>query len=121
MAFLLIADLLVFLHIAFVAFVALGAALVLRWPRLAWVHLPCAVWGALVEFMGWVCPLTPLEIRFRQLGGEAAYAGDFIAQYVLPVLYPQNFSRPAQLALGTLVVLVNAAAYWRLWRRRAGG
>ncbi len=119
MPYLLIANLLVLLHLTFVGFVVLGALLVLRWPRLAWIHLPCALWGALIEFAGWVCPLTPLEIRFRQLGGQAGYAGGFIEHYLLPVLYPQNLTRPVQVALGTLVLILNAVTYRRLWRRRA--
>jgi hypothetical protein len=57
----LLADLLVALHLAFVVFVVAGGLLVLRWPRLAWVHVPAAVWGALVEVTGWICPLTPVE------------------------------------------------------------
>lgn len=121
MPYLLIADLLVLLHLAFVGFVFLGALLVLRWPRLAWVQLPCAAWGVLIEFAGWVCPLTPLENRFRQLGGQAGYAGSFVEQYLLPVLYPQNLTRPVQVALGTLVLILNTAAYGLLWRRRANG
>ena len=121
MPYLLIANLLVLLHLAFVGFVVLGALLVLRWPRLAWIHLPCVLWGALIEFAGWVCPLTPLEIRFRQLGGQAGYAGGFIEHYLLPVLYPQNLTRPVQVALGTLVLILNAATYRRLWRRRTSG
>ncbi|MBM3907337.1 MAG: DUF2784 domain-containing protein [Gemmatimonadetes bacterium] len=121
MTYLLIADVLVLLHLAFVAFVVLGALLVLRWPRLAWVHIPCAAWGALIEFTGWVCPLTPLEVHFRRLGGDVGYAGDFIAQYVLPVLYPAQLTRPTQWALGALVVAGNVTAYLYLWRRRAPG
>jgi hypothetical protein len=73
MLYLLLADFLVFLHVAFVAFVVLGVLLVQRSPRLAWIHLPSALWGALIEFAGWGCPLTPLENRFRQLGGGAGY------------------------------------------------
>ena len=121
MPYLLIANLLVLLHLTFVGFVVLGALLVLRWPRLVWIHLPCALWGALIEFAGWVCPLTPLEIRLRQLGGQAGYAGGFIEHYLLPVLYPQNLTRPVQVALGKLVLILNTAAYGRLWRRRANG
>lgn len=121
MPYLLLADLLVLLHLAFVGFVVLGAFVVLRWPRLAWIHVPCALWGALIEFAGWVCPLTSLENRFRQLGGQAGYAGDFVEHNLLPVLYPQHLTRPVQVALGTLVLILNAAAYGRLWRRRPSG
>jgi hypothetical protein len=118
MPYLLVADLLVLLHLGFVAFVVLGALLVLRWPRLVWLHVPCAAWGALIEFAGWVCPLTPLEVRFRQMGGAAGYSGDFIEHYVLPVLYPAQLTRSMQWGLGALVLAVNAIVYWRLWRRR---
>jgi len=59
MAYRLLADAVVVLHAAFVAFVVLGGFLVLRWPRIAWVHVPTAAYGFLVEAAGWVCPLTP--------------------------------------------------------------
>jgi hypothetical protein len=36
--------------------------------------LPAAVWGALIEFAGWICRLTPLENRLRRAGGTAEYA-----------------------------------------------
>jgi hypothetical protein len=69
----LLADIVVLLHFAFVLFVVFGGLLVVwRW-RLAWIHLPAAVWGALIEFGGWVCPLTPLETRLRDLGGGETY------------------------------------------------
>jgi hypothetical protein len=114
---LLLADLLVLLHLAFVAFVAAGGLLVWRWPRLAWVHVPCALWGAAVSFGGWICPLTPLENHLRQQAGEAGYSGDFVARYLLPVLYPEGLTREAQVVLGTLVVAVNAAVYVVAWPR----
>lgn len=113
----MIADLLVLLHLAFVAFVVAGGLLVLRWPHLAWVHVPCAAWGAVVSFAGWVCPLTPLENHFRQQAGEAGYSGDFVARYLLPVLYPEGLTREAQVVLGALVVVVNTAVYAAAWRR----
>jgi hypothetical protein len=40
----------------FALFVALGALLSFRWPRVMWAHLPAAVWGVLIEFSGCVCP-----------------------------------------------------------------
>ena len=113
----ILADLIVYLHIAFVLFVVFGGLLVIKWPRLAWVHLPAAVWGAVVEFTGWICPLTPLENWLRGQESEAPYQSDFIAQYLLPVLYPEDLTRDLQLLLGTGVVVLNAAVYWWLWRR----
>ncbi|MFZ5623370.1 MAG: DUF2784 domain-containing protein [Gemmatimonadota bacterium] len=114
-----LANLLVLFHAAFVLFVVLGGLLVLRWPRLAWLHLPAAIWGAAIEFTGWICPLTPLENRFRRLAGEAGYSGGFIEHYVLPVLYPTGLTRSVQYVLGALVVLLNVVIYAIVVRRRS--
>ena len=118
----LIADLLVLIHLAFILFVVLGGLLVLRWPRLAFVHLPAALWGALIEFGNWVCPLTPLEQKLRQSVGEGVYSGSFVEQYVLPLIYPSGLTREMQLALGLLVLLVNFLIYaFLLWKRKKAG
>lgn len=113
----LLADLVLFLHLAFVLFVVLGGLLVLRWPRIIWLHLPAAVWGAAVEFAGWLCPLTPLETWLRTKAGGEGYQGDFIEHYLMPILYPIGLTRVNQLVLGLVVVAVNAAVYGWLWRR----
>jgi len=119
MAFRLLADLTVVLHVAFVVFVVLGGLLVVRRPRLAWLHLPAAAWGAWVEFAGWVCPLTPFENWLRTRGGGLAYTSGFIEQYLMPLLYPASLSRELQYALGAVVLLVNAVIYTTLLRGRA--
>jgi len=115
------ADVVLILHFTFILFVILGAVLVLRWKRLAWIHIPCAVWGAWIEFQGLICPLTPLENRLRRLGGEAGYSGGFIEHYVVPLIYPSGLTRRTQIQLGLVVVAINIAVYgliyWRRWRR----
>jgi len=113
-----LADLVVVAHLAFVAFVVLGGLLVLRRPRLAWLHLPAAVWGVMIEFAGWMCPLTPLENAFRARGGEAGYSGGFVEHYLLPVLYPSGLTRGVQLVLGSIVLALNLAVYGALLARR---
>lgn len=105
------ADLIVALHFAFVLFVVFGGLLALRWPHMVWVHVPAVVWGALIEFTGWICPLTPLENRLRRASGEGEYQGDFIARYILPALYPNGLTRRDQLMLGALAIAVNVAIY----------
>jgi len=117
MVYRLLADLVVLVHFGFVLFVILGGMLVLRWKRVAWVHLPAATWGAIVEFMGWICPLTPLEIWLRVMAGQSGYQTGFIAHYLLPVLYPQNLTRDTQIWLGVLVLCLNLAIYGWLIRR----
>lgn len=120
MPYRLLADLVVVAHFLFVAFVVAGGLLVLRRPRVLWVHLPCAVWGALIELFGWVCPLTPLEMHLRGLAGEAGYAGGFVERYIFSILYPQGLTREHQIVLGLLVLALNAAIYgYLLWRRRS--
>ena len=111
MTFRILADATVVLHLIFVAFVVVGGLMALRWPRVAWVHLPAAAWGAWVEFAGWICPLTPLENWLRRQGAEAAYSSSFVEQYVLPLLYPAALSREMQWVLGGIVVLVNGVVY----------
>lgn len=110
--YLLLPDLVLLLHLAFVGFVVAGGLLALKWPRIAWVHLPAAAWGALVEFTGWVCPLTPLENMLRVKAGASAYDSDFVGHYVMPLLYPVALTRDTQILLGAAVVIVNAAVYW---------
>ncbi len=107
----LLADAVVVAHLAFVAFVVAGGLLALRWPRVAWLHVPAALWGAAIELGGWVCPLTPLENRLRTLAGEPGYGGGFVERYLIPVLYPPGLDRELQLALGVGVVVVNLIAY----------
>ena len=111
------ADLVLVVHLAFVLFVVLGGLLALRWPRVAWVHVPVALYGAIIEFVGFVCPLTPLEIALRRRGGEAGYSGGFIEHYVTAWLYPTGLTREIQLALGVAVLVVNGVVY-ALWFRR---
>ncbi|MBA5866342.1 MAG: DUF2784 family protein [Nitrospira sp. CR1.3] len=110
-----LADLIVLLHVAFVLFVLFGGFLSVKWPRAMWLHVPAAVWGAVVEFTGSTCPLTPLENRLREQSGQSLYRSDFIAHYILPILYPDDLTRELQTALGTVVLLLNAALYGWLW------
>ena len=113
-----LADLLVVLHLLFVVFVGLGGLLLLRWPSVAWAHLPAVVWGAAIELTGGICPLTPLEQELRRRAGEGTWHGDFVSHYLLPVLYPAGLTRGAQLRLAVLVVAVNLAIYAAVLRRR---
>ncbi len=114
------ADLVLIIHLAFILFVALGGLLVLRHPRLIWLHLPAVVWGMLIEFLGVFCPLTPLETTLRKLGGGSGYEGDFIEHYITAIIYPSGLTRGMQIALGFGALLLNMAiyGYWLLRRRR---
>ena len=120
-AYAVLAALLVISHLAFAIFAVTGGLLALRWPRVAWVHLPAAAWAAYIELAGGICPLTPLENQWRARAGLDAYSGDFIARYVFPALYPEGLTFEAQALLGLVVIASNVAIYaWvlRTYRKR---
>jgi hypothetical protein len=120
----LLADLVLVAHLAFVGFVVLGGFLVWRWRRLAWIHVPLALWGAAIVVTGFTCPLTPLENRLQRLGGRAGYQGGFIEHYITAVIYPAGLTRQTQIVLGAAVLALNLVVYWRVLarsrRQRAG-
>lgn len=115
--FKILADVVVLFHLGFVAFVVLGGLLVLKWRRVMWLHIPAAAWGILIEFIGWRCPLTPLENSLRGRAGEVGYEGGFVDWYLLPILYPIGLSRATQYVLGSFVLLVNLVVYVWVYRR----
>jgi len=102
-------------HFAFVLFVALGGLLVLRWRKLAWVHLPAAIWGALIEIGNWTCPLTTYENLFRRKAGLGGYGDDFIAHYLFGIIYPAGLTRGVQIAIAIFVFAVNTAVYSKVF------
>lgn len=122
MIYRLLADGVLLLHLAFIAFVVAGALLVWRRRWLAWLHLPAVAWAVTVEVNGWLCPLTPLEVRLRILAGDSGYTGGFIERYLLPLIYPAALTPGVQLLLGLGLLLLNVLLYggllWRSARRR---
>lgn len=114
----ILASLVILIHFAFICFVVLGGFLVLRWPRLIWLHFPAAVWGVLIEFAGVTCPLTPLEKWLRSMGGRDVYTGGFIQHYITSIVYPEGLTREMQWVLGALVLVINGGIYWKLYRLR---
>ncbi|MDH5428607.1 MAG: DUF2784 domain-containing protein [Nitrospirota bacterium] len=107
----IIADCLVLIHLVFICFVVLGGLLVMRWKWVSLFHLPAVAWGALIEFQGWICPLTPLEHHFRHLAGQSGYSGSFIEHYLIPLIYPSGLTRPIQIVIGAFVIIMNMIIY----------
>lgn len=113
------ADLLVIVHFLFIIFVLAGGCLALKWPWMAYLHIPAAAWGALIEFQGWICPLTPLEQHLRQAGGQPTYSAGFIEHYLEPIIYPAGLTREMQIFFGIAVLAINLMAYgWLLIGRK---
>ena len=95
-----------------------GGALLLVWPRIAWLHLPAVVWGAYAELTSTICPLTPLENALRLRAGQAGYSGGFVEHYLLPIIYPAGLTAHVQTLLGAIVIAINVVFYAIAWRRR---
>ena len=110
-------DVVAVIHLGFVLFVLFGGLLIVKWPRVMWLHLPAVAWGALVEFTGWICPLTPFENWLRWQAGQVGYEGDFLLRLLLPLLYPEALTRTTQILLGAIALTVNLTIYAWLWRQ----
>ena len=110
------ADIIVLVHFAFVLFVLFGGVLLVWWRRLVWLHLPAVIWGMLIEFTGWICPLTPYENQLRKQAGLEMYDGDFVMRYIMPILYPEDLTRSLQIILGLIVLLINAICYFYVFK-----
>lgn len=118
------ANLIVALHLGFICFVIFGGLLILKWRWVILFHVPAAVWGALIEYQGWLCPLTPLELKLRQASGQSGYSGGFIEHYLLPILYPDYLNQDIQVILGSMVVVINLGIYawiFTLLIKKGGG
>lgn len=116
MAYRILAELVLVLHFCFVIFVVFGGLLVLRRHWAAWLHLPAVLWGIIIEFFWWSCPLTTLENFLRERGGKVGYATGFVDYYVSALLYAP-LSPNIRFAFGLLLVSFNLLIYAYLWRR----
>src|SRR5438067_13564354 len=116
MIYAIAATLVALTHLAFILFVVFGALLLLHWPRLAWLHVPAAVWGVLIEFAGWYCPLTRVENALLHRAGRAGYSGGFVAHYIFSLIYPHGLTRGIEVLLGAIVLVINVGVYVRVFK-----
>jgi hypothetical protein len=118
----LLADAVLTLHFAVVAFVLGGALVVMlggpagwawvRAPLLRWAHLGAISFVVLQTWLGAHCPLTVLEIWLRQQARNAGYERSFIEHWVQRLLY---YDAPPW-AFGLVYTLFGLGVLW-LWRR----
>ena len=115
-----LADTVVALHAGFIVFALLGGALLVRWPGVAWLHLPALAWGSWIELSGNFCPLTGLENSLRDRAGAAGYAGVFIDHYITPIIYPDGLTHSTQIMYAAVLIGLNLCFYAR-WYVTARG
>lgn len=116
----ILADSVLFLHFAFVIFVIFGGFLVAHKPWIAWLHIPMVLWSSIVNLLGWVCPLTPLENLYRSKAGREGYQGGFIEHYIAPIIYPEGLSYEMGVTVGGFVFIWNILIYTYLIQRHRG-
>ena len=97
--YLIAADLVLVVHLLFIGFVVGGSFLAWRWPWIIWVQVPAMVYGALIELVGFNCPLTAVQNYLAAPGGQGGYRGGFISHYLIQVIYPPGLTRGIQVGL----------------------
>lgn len=108
----LLADVVVLLHAAFIAWVGFGVFFLKRHPRLRLLHLASVVYGLAIEVWPFICPLTHAENWLRLRAGAGLYREDFIVHYLGKVIYLQ--APPWILvAVAAVVVAYTLALDWR--------
>lgn len=118
----ILADMVLVLHGAFIAWAVLGGLCVWRWPRTAWLHLPALAWAVWIEASAGLCPLTPLETMLRLRAGEAGLGGSFLDHYLGSLIYPRGLTPAAQAWIALALTAFNLGVYggmlWQRARRR---
>ena len=119
---LLIADLLLFSHVLFVAFVVFSVPLILigkssHWPWVSnpWFRLTHLVAIAVVVIQAWlgvICPLTTWEMAFRARAGDTVYAGTFVSHWLDSILYYRAPAWVFALLYTVFAILVVASWFW---------
>ena len=105
------ADLVLVVHFLFILCAIFGGLLTLHHRWVVWLHIPAMGWAAMISFAGWICPLTPLENALRRAAGEEVYSGGFINRYIVPVIYPEGYTREIAVAAGVAVLVINILIY----------
>lgn len=118
MPYAFLADAVVAVHLAYVVFVAAGGFVAWRRPLVLVAHVPAVGWALGIVTVGWPCPLTAVENDLRVRAGVQAYEGGFIDRYLTGVLYPAQYERLLQAAVGVAVVASYAGLAVRRRRSR---
>jgi hypothetical protein len=121
MSDLLLADLIVAVHVAYVAFVVVGQILILigiwrgwRWIRNPWfrtIHLIAIVIVAGESVLNVPCPLTTWEAQLRHRAGQSVSGGSFVGNLLHELLFfdlPEWVFNVSYVAFALLV----AATFW---------
>jgi hypothetical protein len=104
-AYRLLAQAVLALHMAFTGYVLLGGFLAWRWPRALWPHLAAVCWAALGLAVRLFCPLTAWQNALRRRGGLPELPHGFIGTYLVGPVVPAGWVPAARVAVGVLVAV----------------
>lgn len=130
--YLVVADVILFIHVLFVAFVVFGLVSILAGKALSWswvrnpwfrsVHLAAVSVVVLQSWLGAICPLTIWEMALRERAGDAMYPGAFVSHWLETILYYRAPEWVFVVAYTFFAALVVASWIWirpRPFTRRA--
>jgi hypothetical protein len=113
MVYVWLADAVLVLHLAFLAFIMFGGFVAWRWPRVIWAHLVAVAIGVVSITIGFDCPFTTWEQSLRRRGGQHAYTNGFVDHYLTGRLFPHGDDWAAQVVIATCIVVSYAGLIWR--------
>ena len=113
MLYKVLADFVVFVHFLWILFLIFGGLIGIRIRMVKVAHVAGLIFAALIQVVGWYCPLTDLEVLLRSKESPgAAYGGSFIIHYLEKIVYVE-VPRGAIILLTILLCLFNAWLYFK--------
>jgi Protein of Unknown function (DUF2784) len=110
-----LADAVLGLHLAYLAYLPLGGFIAMRWPRTIWLHVAAVLVGLASVTIHFDCPLTTWEQSLRRRGGQEAYRDGFVDHYLTGKLYPHGYAWAAQLVFAVCIA-VSWTVFCTRWR-----
>ena len=107
----LFANLTLITHFIFILFVIFGGLFFFIFSKIIYIHLPALFWGIYIELTNSICPLTYLENWFLYQGGLTTYSDDFINNYLIPIIYPEDLNTNTQIYFGITLIVINILIY----------
>lgn len=108
------ADIVVFLHFLWIVFLMFGAFIGRRYRWVKRVHIPGIIFAVIIQYFGWYCPLTHLEIWLRKKNPALEdYTGSFIIYYVNKIVY---IELPADVIMKLTILLIIISTFVYLFK-----
>ena len=111
-----LANLTLIIHFIFILFVIFGGLLFFIFSKIIYIHLPALFWGIYIELTNSICPLTYFENWFLYQGGLTTYSDDFINNYLILIIYPEELNTNTQVYLGVTLIVINILIYGLIFK-----